>query len=170
MFLALHFRGENQVYMFLYSKGVYYVIQIVNLNLIYKNQGILLHYCEKNVDFLDNKIMIWIILGDAADSCINGRRPGETGWDLGPLAGSWDPLLQCCNACTWTHLSLSNPIQRNCMGLKITACMCSWDKLWTKDTKRPKKPQLPLLKGLEQNQGTAHAPCTQHYLRGGQNT
>ena len=53
-------------------------------------------------------------------------------------AGTWDPLLKCCNACTWTHLSLSNKIQRNYMGLKIIACMCSWGKLWTKRYKRPK--------------------------------
>ena len=49
-------------------------------------------------------------------------------------------MLQCCNACTWTHLSSSNKIQRNYMGLKITACMFSWGKFWTKDTKRPKNP------------------------------
>ena len=54
--------------------------------------------------------------------------------------GTWDPLLQCCNACTWTHLSLSNKIQRNYMGQKITACMHSWGKFWTKDKKRPKNP------------------------------
>ena len=52
--------------------------------------------------------------------------------------GSGTLLLQCCHACTWTHLSSSNRIQRNCMGLKITACMCTWGKFWTKDTKRPK--------------------------------
>ena len=55
-------------------------------------------------------------------------------------ARTWDPLLQCCHACTWTNLSSSNKIQRNCMGLKITACMCTWGKFWTKDTKRPKNP------------------------------
>ena len=31
--------------------------------------------------------------------------------------------------------------------------MHSWGKFWTKDTKRPKKPQLPLLKSQEQKQG-----------------
>ena len=35
-------------------------------------------------------------------------------------AGTWNPLLQGCNACTWTHLSWSNKIQRNYMRLKIT--------------------------------------------------
>ena len=29
-------------------------------------------------------------------------------------AGTQDPFLQCCKACTWTNLSLSNKIQRNC--------------------------------------------------------
>ena len=42
-------------------------------------------------------------------------------------------------------------------------CTCSWGKFWTKDTKRPKKAQLPVLKSWEQKQGTAHAPCTQHH-------
>ena len=57
-------------------------------------------------------------------------------------AGTWDPLLQCCNACTWIHLSSGNKIPRNCMGLKITACMLSylWQILDPKDTKRPKNP------------------------------
>ena len=54
-------------------------------------------------------------------------------------AGTWDSLLQCCNACTWTNLSSSNKTQRHYQGLKITVCMCNWDKLWIKDTKRPKK-------------------------------
>ena len=50
-------------------------------------------------------------------------------------AGAWDPVLQCGNACSWTHLSSSNKIQRNYMGLKITACMPSWDKFWQRDQK-----------------------------------
>ena len=57
-------------------------------------------------------------------------------------AGTGNPLLQGCNACTWTHLSSSNKIQRNYMGLKITACLPSWDKLWPKDTNRPKNPTV----------------------------
>ena len=70
----------------------------------------------------------------------------------------WDPLLKCCNACTWTHFSSSNKIQRNYMGLKITACMRSWGKFWTQRIQRdqkktPKPTQLPLLKSLEQKQG-----------------
>ena len=38
--------------------------------------------------------------------------------------------------CPW-----SNEIQNNYEGWKITACMCSWGKLWTKDTERPKSAQ-----------------------------
>ena len=40
-------------------------------------------------------------------------------------AGTWDPMLQCCSACTWTHLPTSDKIQRNCMELlqPITAGM-----------------------------------------------
>ena len=55
-------------------------------------------------------------------------------------AGIWGPWLQSHNARTWTHLSSSNKIQRNCVELKITACTCSWGKLETKDTKSPKNP------------------------------
>ena len=29
---------------------------------------------------------------------------------------TWDPLQQCCHACIWTSLSLSNKVQRNYMG------------------------------------------------------
>ena len=46
----------------------------------------------------------------------------------------------CCSSCTWTDLSSSNKIQRNYKGLKITECMCSWDKVRTKDTKGPREP------------------------------
>ena len=62
----------------------------------------------------------------------------EASWDLGPFAA----MLQRCNSCTWTHLSLSNETQRNCMRLKITVCRHSRDKFWTKDTGRPRKPAV----------------------------
>ena len=52
-------------------------------------------------------------------------------------AGTWDPLLQCCNACTRTHLSSSNKIQRSYVGLKITVCMGSWGKFWTPKLTNP---------------------------------
>ena len=77
--------------------------------------------------------------------------------------------MLCCSACTWINISSSNKIQRNYMGLKITACMCNWGKLWAKDTKSPKNPtatseELGGKTGcLEQKQGTLHGPCTQYH-------
>ena len=49
----------------------------------------------------------------------------ETDWDLGPGT-------LCCNACSWTKY-------RDYKGQKITACMHSWDKFWTRyeKTKKP---------------------------------
>ena len=97
-------------------------------------------------------------------------------------AETWDPLLQCCNACTWTHVYSSNNKnkrtnkQQNYKGQKITVCMRSRGKFWTRH-KKTKKVQLPLLKSQEQKtgcweqkQGTEHALCTQHHQRGGQTT
>ena len=43
-------------------------------------------------------------------------------------AGTWDPLLQS--------------LQRSYKGLKVTVCVCSWGKFWTKD-------KSPLLKSRE---------------------
>ena len=87
---------------------------------------------------------------------------------LARQAGTWDPLLQCCNARTWTHISSSHKTQRNCMGLKITV-HAQLGQILDKDTKIPKYPTT-IFRSLEQKQGTAHAPCTQHHQRGGQNT
>ena len=66
---------------------------------------------------------------------VGSRTTGEleTGWDLG--LG-----ILCFSACTWTKISCSNKIQRNYKGLKITACMCNWNKVWIvryKETKNP---------------------------------
>ena len=58
----------------------------------------------------------------------------------------------CSNSCPLS--------QRNYMRLKITVYVHSWGKFWTKDEKSTKKAQLPLLKSLEQKQGTEHAPFT----------
>ena len=55
-------------------------------------------------------------------------------------AGTWDPLLQRYNACTWTNFSSGNKIQRNYKKPKITVCMSSWGKLWTKGQKDQKRP------------------------------
>ena len=60
----------------------------------------------------------------------------EMNWDLGPFAA----VLQC--------LRLDTPLleqqNRNYLGLKITACMHSWGRFWTVDTKRPKNPTAVL--------------------------
>ena len=72
-------------------------------------------------------------------------------WNLGPL-------LQCCNACIWTHLTWSNKIPRNYMGLKLTVYTCRWGKFWTKDTKRPKN-----LTGTFEEPGAKAGYCTQHH-------
>ena len=73
------------------------------------------------------------------------------------------------------HTSPPNSkIQRNYTGLKLTACMHSWGKLWTKDTERPKKKKKKKNPNAtfeepgaktgcqEQKQGTEHALCPQH--------
>ena len=49
-------------------------------------------------------------------------------WDMGCFA----TVLQC--------LHLDSKIQRDYTGLKITVCMCSWGKLWTKRYKKTKEP------------------------------
>ena len=55
----------------------------------------------------------------------------------------WDrlgPRTLGCSAHTWTNVSLSNRMQRNYKGLKITACVCSWGNLWTTKYKKTKNP------------------------------
>ena len=44
---------------------------------------------------------------------------------------SLGPGTHCCSACSWTNIFFSDKIQRNYKGLKITAYMHSWGKLWT---------------------------------------
>ena len=39
------------------------------------------------------------------------------------------PGALCCSSCTWTHLSSSKKIQRNCMGLKIRVGANSGQKI-----------------------------------------
>ena len=80
------------------------------------------------------------------------------------------PGILGCNACPWTNVALSNKVQRNYTGLKIPVCMSSWGNSGPTRYKETKKTQLPLLKSLEQKQGTVYAPCTHHHLRDGQNT
>ena len=88
-------------------------------------------------------------------------------------AGTPDPLLQC------SHLDKPFCKQQNTKklyGTKITVCMCSWGKSWTKRYKKTKKPNCHFWRARskkrcqEQKQGTGHAPCTPHHQRGEQNT
>ena len=70
----------------------------------------------------------------------------------------WDrlgPGNLCYSTYIWTNVSSSNKTERYSKGLKITASIRSWGKLWTtgyKKAKKKKKPQLPLLKSQEQKQ------------------
>ena len=72
---------------------------------------------------------------------------GETGWA---------PLL---SSCVWTNVSLSNKIHRYSKGLKVTECMCSWSKLWTKGTKRQKSPTAT---SEESGTEAGHCACPLH--------
>ena len=77
-----------------------------------------------------------------------------------------------CKACTWTHLSSNNRIQRNCMGLKITMCLHSWGKFWTQKIQRDPTNALSLLKSLEPKQGirsksrVLHKPPAHNTIKG----
>ena len=81
-----------------------------------------------------------------------------TGWDLGPL-------LQGLHLDTRL---LQQQIQRNYKGLKITACMRSWGKLWTR-YKKTKNPNCHVYRAQSKSRrsgaraGYACAPCTQHH-------
>ena len=76
-------------------------------------------------------------------------------------AGTWDPLLQCGDACAWTHLSSKRQNTKKLYGTKNTCKVVRADS--------EQKIQLPVLKNQEQKQGTTHAPCTQHHLKAREN-
>ena len=82
--------------------------------------------------------------------------------DRAQMRGSetWDPSLQC--------LHLDTPLLQQLNTKKLNTS--SWGKFWAPKIQRDQKTQLPLLKSLEQKQGTTHALYTQHHLRGGQIT
>lgn len=63
------------------------------------------------------------------------------------------PETFCCSAAMLIskHTSLRATQCKETIGLKVTARIHGWGKLWTKDT--VKKTQLPLLKSVEQKQG-----------------
>ena len=42
--------------------------------------------------------------------------------------------------------------RKKCIGLKITACTCSWIKFWTPKIQRDQKIKLTVLRSLEQKQ------------------
>ena len=91
----------------------------------------------------------------------------ETRWDLGPGTARYSTARL---APGYTSPGASNKIWRNYVGPKITVCMHSWGKLWTKRYKKTKKThKWPLLKiwekkwCQEQKQGTANVPCTQYH-------
>ena len=88
-------------------------------------------------------------------------------------AGTWDPRPF---AAELQSLHLDTPLleqqnRKKLYGTKNNCKHAHLGKIWTNAIKRPKekKNQLPLLKSLEQKQGTVHAPCT-HHLTGGQTT
>ena len=74
-----------------------------------------------------------------------------TGCNLGP--GTLG-----CSACTWTKVSSSNG---NYLGLKITACMCSWGKLWTIRCKMTKK-KTPTSTSEEPGAKAGYCICPLH--------
>ena len=82
-------------------------------------------------------------------------------------------LRQCCNACTWARLSLSDKIQRSCMGLKVTVCRHSGGRFWTQKIQRDQTTQLPTFEEpgaktgcWEQKQSSECASCTKCHLSG----
>ena len=73
----------------------------------------------------------------------------------------WDrlgPGTLCFSACTWTHVSSGNRIQRSYKGLKITACMRSWGKFWT----RYKKTKNPTAASEEPGAKAGYSACPLH--------
>ena len=96
-------------------------------------------------------------------------------WDR---PGTWGSLLQCCEACTWTYLSLSYKIQRNDMRIKKEKnyVQMQLGKFRTKKYKKTKNPTALSEESGEKNGylgangGTAHAHCAQHHQSGGQTT
>ena len=57
-------------------------------------------------------------------------------WDK---PGTWDPLLQCWGACTWTNLSSNNEIQRTYKGLKNNCAHMQLGQILDKRYKKAQK-------------------------------
>lgn len=86
-------------------------------------------------------------------------RPDHSGVDRG---GTWDPCCSGCNACTWTDISSSNPIQRKYKGLKITTCPVQLGQIIGRRIK--KKTNTPAATSEEPR---AKACPLQYHQRGG---
>ena len=93
----------------------------------------------------------------------------ETGWDLGPFAAVLHNLHLDTLLLQQQNTKKLYGTKNNCMHAQLGQTL---DKRY-KETKNPATTfEEPGAKagGWEQKQGTAHAPCTQHHLRGGQTT
>ena len=85
-------------------------------------------------------------------------------WDRpGSSALCWNTLLQC------SHMDMLLLQQKNIekkkknyKGLKITACIGSWGKLWTIRQKKTKKPTTAS-EVLGATTASVHDPCTWHH-------
>ena len=80
-------------------------------------------------------------------------------------AGIWHPSLQCLHLDT--SLLLEHQHTKKLYGTKNNCVHVESGPMLDERYKETKKSQLPLLKSLEQKQGTVHIPCTQHHLREG---
>ena len=86
----------------------------------------------------------------------------ESGFDF--IKVRLGPGTLCCNACSWTDVSLNS--NSNCVPLQLGHIL-----------QKTHRAQVPFLKSREQErrvgnkkQGAAHAPCTHCHQRAGQTT
>ena len=97
----------------------------------------------------------YLTLCDPMDYIVHGILQARIlEWVAFPFArGSSQPRDQTLDKCL-----LEQQNTRNYKRLKITVYMFSWGKLWT--IREDEKTHVPLLKSRDQNQSTAHVPCT----------
>ena len=84
-----------------------------------------------------------------------------------PLRQVGPGTLSCRTArFTPDALSSSNKMQRDYMGLKITLCMRSWGKFWTKRYKDKKNIYCHFRRAGSKNLGVREqkSPCTKHHI------
>ena len=85
--------------------------------------------------------------------------------------GTWDPLLQCCNAWTCINLSSSKKIQtcppewkkKNKKTKNKKPCMSNWGKFWTKDTKKTQNPNCHFWRAWSKNRVLCFVPSKAGY-------